>query len=289
MPKTVPPRIGARRQRVVAVDDEGLVVEDVLEVAVEERRLREALQRVVEPARQVQVRERQRPVLRDRRGVEVELLIAQHVAEGDRRAAEDVAAARHADVHRRPAVEKELLERPLLLLVVGDQRVAERRLERDDRSRLAEVGRRRLGDRLASFERMQLVLGLVVADEPDPGPLTTVVDGDRIQVAADGVRVLAQLARLQAERPDVVDVAVPRHLGVDGLGRVGRGRGEDQRVRVKELGGAIVVRAERDLRLAAGLQIESEQLLVLADAREVDDRAAVRRPGRRRSPRIRPW
>jgi hypothetical protein len=157
MPKMVPPRMVRGRQRQVAVDDERRVVEDVLEIAVEERRLRERLQRVVEAVRQVQVRERQRSVLRDRGGVEVELLVAEHVAERDRGAAEDVAAAGDPDVHRRTPVEEHLLERALLLLVVRDQRVAERRLERDDRAGLAEVGRGRLADRIAALEQVQLV------------------------------------------------------------------------------------------------------------------------------------
>ena len=58
-----------------------------------------------------------RAVLRDRGDEEVELLVAEHVGERHLRAAEQVAAAGDADVHRRPAVEEQLLERALLLLV----------------------------------------------------------------------------------------------------------------------------------------------------------------------------
>ena len=44
---------------------------------------------------------------------------------------------------------------------------------------------------------------------------------------------------------------------------------------------AVVVRAERELRLLAGREIELEQLVVAADARQVDDRLAVGRERRR--------
>ena len=48
-----------------------------------------------------------------------ELLVAEHVGEGDGGAAEEVAAAGQADVHRRPALEVELLERPLRLTLAS--------------------------------------------------------------------------------------------------------------------------------------------------------------------------
>ena len=54
-------------------------------------------------------------------GEHVELLVAEHVGEGHLRAAEQVAAAGHADVDRRPAVEEQLLERALLARVLLDQ------------------------------------------------------------------------------------------------------------------------------------------------------------------------
>jgi hypothetical protein len=60
-----------------------------------------------------------RAVLRHRRDEQAELLIAEHVGEGHLRAAEHVAAARHAERDRRPALEEQLLELALLLLVVG--------------------------------------------------------------------------------------------------------------------------------------------------------------------------
>ena len=46
-----------------------------------------------------------------------------------------------------------------------DQRVLQRRLEVDDRSGRAEVGRRRRVQRLLALERVDAVLALVVADE----------------------------------------------------------------------------------------------------------------------------
>ena len=74
------------------------------------------------------------------------------------------------------------------------------------------------------------------------------------------VGVLPQLVGLQVERPDVVDVAVARDLGVERLIRVGRGRREHQRVGVDELRPAVVVRAERELRLLAGGQVSRNSL-----------------------------
>ena len=126
------------------MNSERRVVEDAPSCAVEELCLREALQRVVEAAREVEIRERQRAVLRDRRGVEAELLVAEHVAEGDLRAAEEVAAARHAERSTGGRPSRNIFSNvPFLRLLSRDERVAERRLEVDDRSGRAEVGRRR--------------------------------------------------------------------------------------------------------------------------------------------------
>ena len=170
---------------------------------------------------------------------------------------------------------------PFFRLFSVDQRVRQRRLEVDDRPGRAEVGRRRGDDRLAPVERVQLVLVLVVADEARSAGCrsrsrSTTVD----DVAAERVGVLPQLAVLQAERPDVVDVAVARDLGIDRLRRIGGRRREHERVGVEELRRGVVVRAEGELRLLAGRQVDAEQLLVAADARQVDERTAVRRPGR---------
>src|SRR5690606_1394974 len=108
-------------QGVVAVEErrEDRIVE-VRAEAIEEGLVREGLRGVLEPARQVQEAERERPVLGDRRGEDVELLVAEHVAEGDLRAAEDVAAAGHADIDRGPPVEEQLLEGTLPLRVLRD-------------------------------------------------------------------------------------------------------------------------------------------------------------------------
>ena len=107
-----------RRLRVGSAQEArvGRVVQDAAELTVVEQRLREALRRVLEAVRQVDVREGELAVLRDRRGVDVELMVAEHVAEGDGRAAEDVAAARHADVDRRPP-SRNSLPKVLFLLI----------------------------------------------------------------------------------------------------------------------------------------------------------------------------
>src|SRR5262249_1322937 len=104
-------------------------------LTVEEVGLREPLDRVVEAPREVDVRPGDRPVLRDRRGEEVDLLVAEHVRERDLRAAVDVAAARDADVHRRTPLADHLLEPLLRALVALDQRMRRRRLEVDWGSR----------------------------------------------------------------------------------------------------------------------------------------------------------
>jgi hypothetical protein len=127
---------------------------------------------------------------------------------------------------------------------------------------------------------VEFVFALVVADERDPRLGASLVQHDRRGVAAERVGVLAQLPRLQVQRPDVIDVAVARNLRVNRLGRIGRRRREHQRLGVEELRGGIVVRAERQLGLLAGRHIKPEQLLVAADPRDVDDRSAVGRPAR---------
>ena len=233
------------------------VVEHPRQLPVEELGLREALERVVQPPLQIGVRERQRPVLRNRRRKHAELLVAEHVAERHRRAAEDVAAARDADGHRRPAVEEHLLELALLVDLVGEQAVRQRCLEVDHRSGRAEVGRGRGDDRVAALERVQFVVALVVADERHLRRIVAAVQQDGRGVAAHRVGELAQLAVLEAQRPDVVDGAVAGDVGVDRLRRVGGRRREDDRVLIHELRRRVVVRAERDLRL---LQVSMSSL-----------------------------
>ena len=88
------------------------------------------------------------------------------------------------------------------------------------------------------------------------------------------------VAGVQVERPDVVDVAVLRDLGIDRRCGVGGRRGEDDRVIVDELGRGLIVRAEGDLRLPLRGEIHPEQLLIAADAGVVDDELAVGRVGR---------
>ena len=157
----------------------------------------------------------------------------------------------------------------------------QRRLEVDDFGRRAEVGARGRVQRLLPLERVDAVLALVVADERDPVRLA-VVQHDRRPVAAERVGVLPQLARLQIERPDVVDVAVARDVGLERHRRIGRRRREHDRVIVDELRGGLVLRAEGELRLLLGVDVEPPQLVVAADAHVIDDVRAVGRVHRRR-------
>ena len=227
------------------------VVEDAFELAVVELRHVVALERPLQTPLHVQPGERHRAVLRHRRDEQVELLIAEHVGEGDLRAAEHVAAARHAERDRRPALEEQLLELALLLLVVRHQRVHQRRLEVDDRPGRSEVGRRDLGDLVLALEDVQAVLALEVGDERQRGCAGASLQHHRRDVARQRVGVLLQLVGLQVERPEVVDLPVLRDLRLDRLGRVHRRRREHQRVGVEELRAALVVRAEGQLRRVA--------------------------------------
>ena len=133
-------------------------------------------------------------------------------------------------------------------------------------------------ERFFPRQRVDAVLALVIGHERDLRRFLIVQD-DRRHVAGQGVGVLLQFAVLQVQRPDVVDVAVARDFRIDRLVRVGRGRREHDRVRVHELGAAVVVRAEGDLRFLPGGEVDPEQLVVAAHACEVDDRLAVGRVG----------
>ena len=272
---------GPRGHGIVAAQEEGerRVVEARLQ-PVEELGLREALDGVLEALRQVGVREGERAELRHRGGKEREVLVAEHVAEGDGGAAEDVTAARHAEVDRRPSVQEQLLEPALHACVGRDERVRQRRLEVHDRAGLAEVGGGRRDHRLREGLRVQAVFALVIGHKGHP-PVVGVGNDHRRDDAGERVGVLAEVAVAQVERPQVEDLAVADDLGVDHGGRIGGRRGKDEGVGVEELRGRLVVGAEGQLRLGAARQVEPEQLVVAADAREVDERVAVRRDGRR--------
>ncbi len=151
-------------------------------------------------------------------------------------AAEDVAVARDADVDRRSALEKHLLERASSCCMLSwHQRVLQRRLEVDDRAGRAEVRR---GTRCAAAPCAR---ACGCCNRPCSSVMKAIrlraafVEHHRRPVAAERVGVLAQLAGLQIERPDVVDVAVLRDLGLERHGRIGRGRREHDRVVVDEL------------------------------------------------------
>ena len=152
----------------------------------------------------------------------------------------------------------------------------------------AEVGAGDGVQRFLARQRVDAVLALVVGHERDLRGLL-IAQHDRRDVAGQRVRVLLQLAVLQVQRPDVVDVPVARDFRVDRLVRIDRRRREHDGVVVDELRAAVVVRAERDLRLLAAREVEPEQLVVAADAREIDDRLAVGRVGRRVVAELRRW
>jgi hypothetical protein len=124
------------------------------------------------------------------------------------------------------------------------------------------------------------VVALVVRDEGDARGLV-VLERDREHVAAERVGVLLQLAALQVQRPDVVDVAVLRNFRLDRLSWVEGGGGEDDRVRVEEPGRRVVVGAEGQLRPLLRVEVEAEELLVSAHPRQVDDELPVGREGGR--------
>ena len=170
----------------------------------------------------------------------------------DLRAAEQVAAARHAERHRRPALEEHLLEAALLLGVVLHQRVGERRLEVDDRPGRAEVVGRHRGDLVLAIEDVETVVALQIGDKRQPHA-AAVAQHHRRQVAGQRIRVLLQLVGLEVQRPQVVDLPVARDVRIDRFGRVHRRRREHQRVGVPELRAALVVGAERDLLLVAAV------------------------------------
>ena len=167
-----------------------------------------------------------------------------------------VRGAAHADVHRRASLEEQLLEGALLAGVLLDERVRQRRLEVDDRAWRAEIGAGHRVDRLIAVERVDAVFTFVIGDERDLGGALLVLQDDRRDVRGQRVGVLPQLAGLQAQRPDVVDVAVARDLGLDRLVRVGGGGRKDQRVLVEELRAA--ARALRDTATQYGLTDDTE-------------------------------
>jgi hypothetical protein len=117
--------------------------------------------------------------------------------------------------------------------------------------------------RIRELDRLQAVLALEVADEPDAGR-GPAVNGRGRGVAAERIRVLAHRARAQVEAAHVVDVVV---LG----GRVEQGvavLGEVRRV--------VVVAAEGELRLLLRvIEREDVDLVVPADAARVGHELAV--------------
>ncbi len=259
------------REGIVPVEERELLIEqDARAVTKEELRLRERLHRVMEPPCDVHVRGRHRPELRDGRDGEVELLVAEHVRERDLCAAEQIAPARQPDVHRRPTFQEQFLERALFPDVAPEQCMDEWWLEVDDRPGDAELRGRDRVQRLLARERVHPVLPLVIGYERDARNLL-VPEHHRGDIGRERVRELPELAVLQVERPDVVDVPVAGDLGIGRLVRIrGRGR-EDDRARVHELRSAVVVRAEGDLRFCPAREIQAEELVGAADPGEVDE------------------
>ena len=156
--------------------------------------------------------------------------------------------------------------------------MGQRRLEVDDRpaagSEVAGDGRE---DRLLALHRVQAVLALVVGDEREPVGLAVLLgcNEDGVDVARGGIGVLVQLAVLQIQRPDVEDLAVARDLRLDGIGRIDGSRREHDRAVVDELRAALVVRAERHLRLLSRRKVEPEQLVVGADPLQMQEAVPV--------------
>ena len=171
----------------------------------------------------------------------------------------------HAHVEGRAPLEVELLEQVLLALVLRHHLVGDVGLEVDevlggDLDLLVD-----LLHRIRELDRLQAVLALEVADEPDAG-LGAAVDGRGRGVAAQRVRVLPHRARAQVEAAHVVDVVV---LGGRVVERVPV-LGEVRRV--------VVVAAEGELRLLLRVvEREDVDLVVPADAPGVGDELAVGR------------
>ena len=243
--------LGGQGVRAADVGRDGRIVEIVAELPIEELRLRIALQRPLEPPRQIQIRKCHRLVLLNGRGVEAELRIAEHIGERHLRPPEDVPAARDAHVHRRAAVEEHLVEAPLLDFVFSHHRVLNRRLEIDDRSRRAEIGRRHGLHRLLHIEGMHAVVALVIRDKGQPRLAAGFRQHHRVHDAAERVRILLQLAVFQAQRPEIEDVAVARHVGREGNGGIGGRRRKNQHVLIEKFRAGFILRAERQLRLLA--------------------------------------
>ena len=111
-------------------------------------------------------------------------------------AAEEVAAAGHAERHRRPAFEEQLLERALLVDVRRHQRVRLRRREVDGRP-LRPTPKSDDGDGVQRFfarQRVDAVLALVVGHERDLRRLLIAQD-DRRHVAGQACRCTASARR----------------------------------------------------------------------------------------------
>ena len=219
----------------------------------------------MQPTCQVRIRRAERPIRRDRVGQDAQLLVAQDVGERDRGATHHVATAGHAEVERGAPFKKQLLEGALSARVRTDQRVGQRRLEVDDRTGAPELLRLRRIQRLLAGDGVQAILTFIVGDKGDAllGPIVVSrPDHDRVQVARRGVRKLTQLAVLQVECPDVKDLSVPRHVGVDWLRRIDGRRREDEGSVIDELTPGFVVRAKCQLDAVLGREVELEELVV---------------------------
>ena len=156
----------------------------------------------------------------------------------------------------------------------------QRRLEVDDRAGCAEVGgsppcgsapsARACGCRSRPCSRSRSAIRLAGG----------VVQDDRRHDAAERVGELFQLAVARSSVQMLKMLPFFAVSGSSGTVGIGRGRREDQRVVVEELCRRLVVGAEGQLRLLLRVEIETEQLLVAADARRVDEELAVRRVDR---------
>ena len=147
----------------------------------------------------------------------------------------------------------------------------------------AEIGGVGRVERLVVLDGVQPVLRPEVGDEADAGQVGILVrrEDDRVDDACRVVGELVQRAVLEVEGPEIEDLAVASGVGVYRLRRIDGGRGEHDGALVDELTAGLVMRSEGQLPALSGLPIEAEELVVAADARQVDDRAPVRRVERR--------
>ncbi len=183
-----------------------------------------------------------------------------------------------------------LSNRPLLDLVLGDQRVLQRRLEVGNRSRRAEVGRGGGVQRLLQIEGVQAVAAFVVVDERQSAasrPSFDSTTGESTPPSASVYWRSSPVLRLSDHRLKMLPLRATS--GVSGVvGSVA----VDEKISVsafRNFAAASSCVPKVSCVFFSGVEIQPEQLLRSADAGQIDDEAAVGRVGRGRSRRTRRW